>query len=476
MRNGEDGDVSSPCFSVSFGDNIMKTNKRLFAFLALLACLVTVPFAACQPMPNPPVDDPSQGEQPQGGGDNKNEQKEWEAGTLDDLVKNFWESETMYEESVLFRAETDAQGNVLSAPKCKLLYAANEILSLKHYKTNSDEPDIYTLDTDFTYSDGVLTAVGTLEKSNGKTVFTGTVPYVNDKALTGEELFPGVAASTAIPSTTKGLYLPFTEGSGIVAKQCLITYKHAVEWEGTKPSYYGDGALKKTVEKLKKGEKIELFVWGDSISTGANSSSVLGIAPNLPTWDKMLAANLSSYFKAEVNLTNKAVGGWSTREGVSGGSGWVGGKQIQQAGLSALLKNDLKDYVPDVALIGFGMNDAAGNIAADTFIENTLSMIATLRARNPECEIILIGTMLANPLASIHSKNQAELNEYLKRISKSGQYNTCTVDIGSMHADLLAAGKNYSEMTSNNVNHPNDFIARIYAMNLLSAFIEKENV
>lgn len=456
----------------------MKRKKRLLTFLALFACLAAVPLSACG-SPTPPPDKDTNGEQ---GGkqpgddndDNKGEQPEWEAGTVNDLVKNFWESDTMYEESVLFRAQTDAQGNVISAPQCKLLYAASEIVEVKHYTTSSPEPVVYSLGTDFTYADGVLTAVGTLVQSGGKTVFQGSIPYVNDKALTGEQPFPGVEASTAIPSTTAGLYLPFTEGAGIVAMQCLVTYQHAVGWEGTKPSCYADGALKKTVEKLKKGETVELFVWGDSISTGANSSSVLGIAPNLPTWDKLLAANLQSYFKANVNLTNKAVGGWSTREGVSGGVGWVGGKQVQQAGLNALFKSDLKDYVPDVALIGFGMNDAAGGISADTFIENTLSMIETLRARNPECEIILIGTMLANPLARIHSQNQAELNEYLKRISKSGQYNTCTVDVGAMHADLLAAGKNYSEMTSNNVNHPNDFFARIYAMNLLSAFIGGE--
>jgi len=46
-------------------------------------------------------------------------------------------------------------------------------------------------------------------------------------------------------------------------------------------------------------------------------------------------------------------------------------------------------------------------------------------------------------------------------------------DIGSMHQDLLTAGKKYLDMTSNNVNHPNDFIARIYAMNVLSLLIKE---
>ena len=214
-------------------------------------------------------------------------------------------------------------------------------------------------------------------------------------------------------------------------------------------------------------------MWGDSISTGANSSSVLNMAPRLKTWPELLADNLSSYFGADVRPTNRAVGGWTSDNGVAGGSGYVDGKLIQQKGLSALLREELPEYMPDVALIGFGMNDASGGLSADRFVGNILSMITSLRERNPACEIILIGTMLANPLA-VHSRNQEELTQYLKNIAQIETYHCCTVDIGSMHKALLDAGKCYTEMSSNNVNHPNDFLARIYAMNLLTAFIGAE--
>ena len=255
--------------------------------------------------------------------------------------------------------------------------------------------------------------------------------------------------------------------------QCSVTYEHSSAWTGVTPTCYADGALKKTTKKLKNKERVELFVWGDSISTGANSSSVLNMAPYLKTWPELLADNLASYFGADVRLTNKAVGGWSSDNGVAGGSGYVDGQLIQQKGLSALLHEELPEYMPDVALIGFGMNDASGGLSADRFVGNILSMISVLRARNPECEIILIGTMLANPLA-IHSQNQEELTQYLKNISQIEEYNCCTVDIGSMHRALLEMGKCYTEMSSNNVNHPNDFLARVYAMNLLTAFIGDE--
>jgi hypothetical protein len=47
-----------------------------------------------------------------------------------------------------------------------------------------------------------------------------------------------------------------------------------------------------------------------------------------------------------------------------------------------------------------------------------------------------------------------------------------TLDVGAMQQEMLAAGKKYLDMSGNNVNHPNDFLARLYAMNLLTALIE----
>ena len=397
-----------------------------------------------------------------------------EEGTLDKVVENFWQSDTMYDETVLFFAETDGEGNVLSAPQAKLLFPAEKIIEIKQYRTDSDDPVLFAEGEDFTCDADTLTAVGTLREDAGKMVFSGSVPYVTDKSLTGEMPFPGVPYSKTVSSKqTPGLYLPFTEGTGIVAMQCSVTYTHSGKWTGTAAPCYADGALKQTVEKLKAGGPVELFVWGDSISTGANSSSVLNMAPRLKTWPELLADNLSSYFGADVRLTNRAVGGWTSDNGVAGGSGYVDGKLIQQKGLSALLREELPEYMPDVALIGFGMNDASGGLSADRFVGNILSMITSLRERNPACEIILIGTMLANPLA-VHSRNQEELTQYLKNIAQIETYHCCTVDIGSMHKALLDAGKCYTEMSSNNVNHPNDFLARIYAMNLLTAFIGAE--
>ena len=66
-------------------------------------------------------------------------------------------------------------------------------------------------------------------------------------------------------------------------------------------------------------------------------------------------------------------------------------------------------------------------------------MIKTIRQQNPDCEIILLGTMLANPMAKNQSKNQTEYTEYLGKLAKNYE-NVSVVDIGAMHQDLLDAG------------------------------------
>ncbi len=401
-----------------------------------------------------------------------------EEGTVEDLAKNFWKTDTMYDETVLFIAETDEQGNVIAAPRAKLLFDAEEIVSVKQYFHENNGGKIVTFEegTDFVYEDGYLVAVGTITDNiiTEKKEFSGAVPYVTDKALTGEAAFPGLAPSTSIPSKEEGLYLPFTEGYQIVQMQLSVTYTHQTE-DGVSLSYFGDGALSGTLAKLQAKEKVELFVYGDSISTGANSSGYLNIEPYLDTWPELVANNLARYFGTEVELTNRAVGGWTSANGVSGGSGYVDGNLIRQEGLSALLATDLEGYVPDLVFIGFGMNDASmGTPDISSYCNNMISMIDTLRSVNPDCEIVLIGTMLANPMARDQSKNQTEYTQYLSRVAERYE-GVCVVDVGAIHQSILDAGKCYTEISSNNVNHPNDFMARVYAIALLSALIEAGN-
>lgn len=453
----------------------------------LLAALFCFSFAACAG----PDEDHSQDDdqhQQQGGEQKPDDEKPDDTDppskekTVDELVKNFWDSERMYEETIMMIAETDESGNVIAAPKAKLLFEATEIESLVWYYSGTDNrtKKVFTAGTDYKYENGALVAIGEIVENDftGQKEFRTEMPYVTDKMLTGEAIFPGLTGKD-IPSKQQGpagetLYLPFTETTRIVQNQMSVTYKHEKTWKGATPVYYGQDKLQRTVQKLKAKEKVELFLWGDSISTGANSSGYLNIPPFYPTWPELFAANLAQYYGTTVNLTNKAVGGWTTNAGVSGGSGWVNGVQVAQVGLEKMLTEQLPGYKPDIAILAFGMNDATKGIEVglEGYYSNLMKMIEVLRTVNPACDIILVGTMLANPLAANQSHRQKEYTDSVLPVIVERTENVCMVDIGAMHADILAAGKVYTEISSNNVNHPNDFMARVYAMNLLSALID----
>lgn len=47
---------------------------------------------------------------------------------VDTLVKNFWDSDVMYDETVILVAETDEGGEIVSLPAGNLLFKADEIL------------------------------------------------------------------------------------------------------------------------------------------------------------------------------------------------------------------------------------------------------------------------------------------------------------------------------------------------------------
>lgn len=408
-----------------------------------------------------------QGGNEQGGNNTGGEEDLSVADKLDNLVKSFWSGDTMYEETVLLVAETDASGKIVSAPKAKLMFDATEIVEVKQYGRSAKEKVKVFDSATYTYKDGYLVATG--EADGTSETFDTDLLYVRDKALTGEEAFPGLNQNTMIPSATSGLYLPFTEGAEIVKKQLYVTYKHAEVTTTVMPEYQKD-ALSKTINKLKKKQKVEVFVYGDSISTGANSSGYLDIQPKLDPWFDLVVENLSACYGGKVNLTNYAVGGWTSREGVNGGT--VGG--TPRPGLRGLFLDAkyLQDYKPDLAIIGFGMNDASiGNPNIDTYVQNIKSMIDSIRKQNANCDIILLGTMLANPASPNHSKNQMEYSETLYTIAK-GYSGVAVVNVGKVHKAILDSGKLYTSMSANNVNHPNDFTTRMYASAILGALVK----
>lgn len=370
------------------------------------------------------------------------------------VMKPFWIGNMIKDESVMLSKSNDdekAHGNLLFAPE--------EIVSVYSYDIEKKERVTYKNGEDF--------------EVKGKTIYAlnDKMPFMTDAQISGEEYLPGFDYSQ-IPSTDgNAIYLPFTEGSGFIARQIYVTYSYSEKWDGYTPVYEGE-KLSKTIAKLKSKKEFNLFVYGDSISTGANSTSVINVFPYVESWPNAVHGNLEKIFDTKINFLNKSVGGWTSENAIktTASVGWVGGKQITQTGIEGTLKEN-PEYKPDLAIIGFGMNDATLGISRDMYKRYIKKIINTIKNRNPDCEFILIGTMLANPKALNQSKGQIEYYKELEAIANETD-GVASVNIGAMHSDLLSKGKKYVDMTGNNVNHPNDFMASVYTMNLLSLIVK----
>lgn len=404
-------------------------------------------------------------------------------GTVDRLVENFWLTDTMYDEAILLVAQTDTSGAVISAPKAKLLFPAQQVLSVKQYYHANNNGQIveFAEGEHFIYRDGYIEACGTFETdaATGLATFRCVMPYVTDKQLTGEDTFPGLrSGDTTIPSTDEGLYLPFTEGRQIVQMQLAVTYTHEVGlWTGDTAVFQGD-ALPKTLKKLENKEPIELFVYGASVFVGANSSCLLQIPPYLKTFPELFAENLSQVYGTQVNLTNRSMGGFTSNEGLHGGVGWWFDQKCEQVGLEELLNTgELATYSPDLVILGFGGNDVTWGIPFDTYRSNMLAMIRILRERNPDCEIILMAVGVANPKAKNQSKQVERFYVRLPEIiAAAGGNGFADVHSWKMQLALLQTGKRYIELSANGVNHPNDFLARICAMYLTTTLVDYDRL
>ena len=156
-----------------------------------------------------------------------------------------------------------------------------------------------------------------------------------------------------------------------------------------------------------------------------------------------------AYNYSEITAVNTAVGG--TR------SSWG----------AETAYNNVARYEPDLVVIAFGMNDGTRSVSAESYILNIKSIMDTARTANPDVEFILVSPILANPDTYFNGTQ----SKYLPALLELETEGTCVADLTSIHTYLLQK-KTYSDMTGNNVNHPNDFLIRFYAQ-VLEATLTK---
>ena len=203
---------------------------------------------------------------------------------------------------------------------------------------------------------------------------------------------------------------------------------------------------------LSKEKRLNVVFYGDSITTGCNSSGTdLGgnVPPYADAFPVMIQKKLQNIYGATVNVRNVAVGGWATVNG-----------------LDAFNARVLSEKA-DLMVLAYGMNDRG--TPTELYKTMIADMVCRFKDFNPNGEVVLVAPMLPN-VETDWLKNQPLFAEKLYELEEEYPF-VAVADMTQMHWDILATGKRYRDMTGNNINHPNDFIARVYAQVILKTLL-----
>ena len=336
---------------------------------------------------------------------------------LNTYMLPYWEGNTVHHEAVLPVENPDG-----TLPDIPLLYKADKILCV----CSADLQTEYRAGTDYVLADGKLQipAGSALPRMSYADYYpaqeNGTCKKLNEQYGDG--------------------YIFFTESSRMHELQLAVTYTHKDSFAGPIPVCKAT-LLPQFTQKLRKGEPLQICLYGDSICVGGNSSAFLGVPPMAPIWFDMVSQKLQQRFPDTLFFfQNPSLGGQTSQWGAEQAADRVG-------------------YGPDLCLISFGMNDGTRRIMPEAYLQNICGIMAAARQGNPDCEFVLIAPTIPNGQVGKFLGYQAEYLPLLQTLEGPG---VAVADMTGFHQYLLTR-KRFYDMSANNVNHPNDFLARAYA-------------
>lgn len=349
--------------------------------------------------------------------------RKWEYAP--NLLSPFWQDDVVRGESVLFIKDPSS-----GIAEGRLLFPIDDILEVR----DSSGKILYEQGIDYQFQSGDTRV---------------TLPDTS-------RIFAVTPDMLRRPADTQPHQLTHRDGNGEILfgpkleyhqMQTMVTYKKASSvWPGGMPTYQPD-LLPKTLAKLQAGDPVSIVLLGDSISTGCNASGWGGGPPFQPAFQDLWVQHLQMHYQAEVSLTNLSVGGMTAAWGVT-------------------MIDKVVESKPDLVVVAFGMNDAAGRSAAD-YSHDMQAMIRSIREKLPATEFILVATMLGN--RDWPRLDQDLFLQYRSQLEGMVENGVALADMTSLWAEMLQR-KNDSDLTGNGVNHPNDFGHRVYAQ-VLSALL-----
>ncbi len=260
--------------------------------------------------------------------------------------------------------------------------------------------------------------------------------------LTEEYLYP--ETNEGLSESGKSLTGGYVRSVGTDEK-LAITYDHQMDWDGPVPSM-GSGQLLRTKKRLRSGSSLRITLLGDSISAGASASGRAGMPPYVPGWGELFVQGLRHKYKNNnISFFNVSRGGGNTNWG-------------QRVAPYFVMPDQ-----PDLCIIAFGMND--GNATStESYLKNIRRIMEIVRQSNPEMEFILVSSMLRNK----RWRSLFPMNTYLDALKTIESETIAVSDVWSVSEYLVKTKKPCD--ISDNINHPHDFMVRVYAQIALHLF------
>ncbi len=301
---------------------------------------------------------------------------------------------------------------------------------------------------------------------------SSSIPYFTEDMLSGKdengEFIP------PFPEWTNGVSrfgaCIYCVSPFLYEKQLAVTYEYdQADNKNLLHAPNKSHLLPKTTKKLENDRELKVLFYGDSIFSGCDASSMYNREPFMPYMHQLIQQGLQKATSAKVTVDNIAVGGWSVQNGYEALFGPL--KGADGADIPGSDKSGCYQGY-DLLIMSYGMNDMNVENPKEVFTNYTTGIIDKIKEANPDMEVVLVSCMNPNPRVG-WNVNQHLHAAWFEDIAARAPYNgfTAVVDFYSIHSDILKK-KSFASTTGNNINHPNDWLIRAYAQNILAAIIK----
>ncbi len=381
---------------------------------------------------------------------------------LSELMSDIFSGDTVKNETVMFLDKGDEK---------ELLYDIDTVLSVTSY----DGKRVYKEGVDYEVRDGKLVALK-----------GGSIPTITRAA------YYGANSSNSILQTEyngQNVYTHWGEGTAMTNWQVNVSYTHKDPWDGFDQPCQAE-IYANFIRKLQNGEDVTIIYYGDSCTFGAASSFTYGYAPYQYSYTLLVTNALADLFGYTVKYVSTGLpdtGPIPSRPYVAGTNGTityinpsVGGWNSSDAYGHAdrYLLPFIEKYGCDLFVLDIGGND--GTSSGERTRRNDEGTIGkVLSVADEDICVCIMTTLVNNPDATngwygIEFMQEPYLLQASAALRRKGvACGTCCMT--SLTLSALEHVK-YNDISGNNINHPNDFFARMYACTLFENLIGYENL